>query len=96
MSAGCKLCRNGFLGNRFGQDVECVRGVLIDIDEAMEGWQRDVAYPPAPCEACEKCKGSGVRTSGNCGACRGTGWKSGRDESQQRLAAWAATAEPQP
>lgn len=45
----CSHCRNGFLENKFGQDVECVNGILIDIDEAYEGWQRDVAYPVAPC-----------------------------------------------
>jgi hypothetical protein len=49
MNATCTHCRNGFLDNRFGQDVECVNGVLIDIDEAHEGWQRDVVYPVAPC-----------------------------------------------
>lgn len=47
----CRHCRNGFLDNQFGADVECVNGVLIDIDEATEGWQRDVVYPPAPCIA---------------------------------------------
>ncbi len=45
----CSHCKNGFLDNRFGADVECVNGVLIDIDVAMEGWQRDVHYPVAPC-----------------------------------------------
>lgn len=45
----CPHCRNGFLENKFGQDVECVNGVLIDIDEAHEGWQGDVNYPVAPC-----------------------------------------------
>ena len=33
----CQHCKNGFLDGRFGQDVECVNGVLIDIDEAHEG-----------------------------------------------------------
>lgn len=47
--SGCEHCRSGFLENRFGQDVECVNGVLIDIDVAHEGWQRDVNYPVAPC-----------------------------------------------
>lgn len=46
---GCKHCKNGFLDNRFGCDVECVNGVLIDIDEYHEGWQRDLCYPVAPC-----------------------------------------------
>lgn len=45
----CKHCRNGWLDNRFGEDVECVNGVLIDIDVFHEGWQRDVDYPVAPC-----------------------------------------------
>lgn len=48
MSA-CKHCRNGFLDNRFGQDVECVNGVLIDIDEFNEGRSPDVIRPVAPC-----------------------------------------------
>lgn len=45
----CPHCRIGFLENRYGQDVECVNGVLIDIDVAHEGAQRDVIYPVAPC-----------------------------------------------
>lgn len=46
----CQHCKNGqFEDQRFGQDVECVNGVLIDIDEAHEGWQRDLNYPVAPC-----------------------------------------------
>ncbi len=46
----CRHCRNGFFDNqRFGQDVECVNGILIDIDVAHEGWQRDTDYPVAPC-----------------------------------------------
>jgi hypothetical protein len=49
MSEACKHCRNGFLDNRLGQDVECVNGVLIDIDEFTEGWARDTVYPVAPC-----------------------------------------------
>ena len=44
----CKHCRNGFFDGRFGQDVECVNGVLIDIDEAHDG-PRDVCHPVAPC-----------------------------------------------
>jgi hypothetical protein len=39
----------GFLENRFGQDVECVNGVLIDIDEWHEGLSPDVIRPVAPC-----------------------------------------------
>ncbi len=45
----CPHCQNGFLDNRFGQDVECVNGILIDIDVYHEGHQRDVCYPVAPC-----------------------------------------------
>lgn len=47
--ATCEHCKNGFLDNEFGADVECVNGILIDIDVAHEGWQRDVNYPVAPC-----------------------------------------------
>lgn len=50
----CKHCRNGFFdpkgsGFYFGQDVECVNGVLIDIDEFNEGHGPDVVRPVAPC-----------------------------------------------
>lgn len=46
----CQHCQNGHFANaRFGQDVECVNGILIDIDTAHEGWQLDVEYPVAPC-----------------------------------------------
>ncbi len=86
----CEHCRNGFLGNRFGEDVECVNGVLIDIDVAHEGWQRDFVYPPAPCEACHVCGGAGYEhETGDCPVCNGTGWRSGRNESQDRLKQWA-------
>lgn len=86
----CQQCRNGFLGNRYGQDVECVNGVLIDIDVAHEGWQLDVDYPPAPCMACARCGGSGqTRAARKCRYCRGTGWKSKQNESQERLTDWA-------
>lgn len=47
---GCALCQNGwFHDQRYGEDVECVNGVLIDIDVATEGWSRDTLYPVAPC-----------------------------------------------
>lgn len=54
MGATCKHCRDGFFdpnsgGHYFGQDIECVNGVLIDIDEYHEGWPRDVIKPVAPC-----------------------------------------------
>ena len=46
----CKHCRTGWFDDqRFGCDVECVNGILIDIDVAHEGWQRDLEYPVAPC-----------------------------------------------
>lgn len=45
----CDKCEGGFLHNKYGQDVECVNGVLIDIDEYMEGWDRSTNYPVAPC-----------------------------------------------
>lgn len=48
----CVHCVNGFFqGHRFGLDVECVNGILIDIDEAYEG-ARDVIHPVAPCHPC--------------------------------------------
>jgi hypothetical protein len=87
MTDKCTHCKNGYLG--IG-DIECVNGVMIDIDVAHEGWQHDVAYPPAPCEACRKCSGSGQRGRGNCRACMGTGWCGGTNESQERLADWAS------
>lgn len=50
MNGNCKHCQNGwFHDQRFGQDVECVNGVLIDIDVYTEGWEPDLAYPIAPC-----------------------------------------------
>jgi hypothetical protein len=46
----CAHCRNGYFDDqRFGEDVECVNGVLIDIDVAHEGYHQDVSYPLAPC-----------------------------------------------
>ena len=45
----CKHCTNGwFSQSQFGQDVECVNGILIDIDEAHDG-PSDVCHPVAPC-----------------------------------------------
>lgn len=53
MSERCAHCQNGWFHDmRFGIDVECVNGVLIDIDVAHEGWQRDTLYPVAPCHPC--------------------------------------------
>lgn len=70
----CKHCRSGFLENKFGQDVECVNGVLIDIDVAHEGWQRDVDYPVAPCHPMWVKQQAGEDFENDC---------------QRRLAAWA-------
>ena len=54
MSGDCAHCRSGWFdpksgGFYFGQDVECVNGVLIDIDEFNEGCALDVIRPVAPC-----------------------------------------------
>jgi len=48
-SAACTHCKNGWFDGRYGEDVECVNGVLIDIDVAHEGWETDLSYPVAPC-----------------------------------------------
>lgn len=63
----CAHCKNGFRGS----DVECVNGVLIDIDVFTEGWERDVVYPPAPCHPgyCDGCNGTGERDGGDCIQC---------------------------
>lgn len=87
-ASGCQHCRTGYLDRG---DLECVNGVLVDIDVAHEGWQRDVAYPPAPCMACKKCGGTGGRGRGQCRSCNGSGWRSGQNESQERLSDWAAS-----
>lgn len=71
----CQHCRTGFLENKFGQDVECVNGVLIDIDLAHEGWQRDVDYPVAPCHPMWARQRVG---------------KSFKNDCQRRLSEWAA------
>lgn len=47
--ADCKHCISGWFDGRFGQDVECVNGVLIDIDEWHEGHATNVVRPVAPC-----------------------------------------------
>lgn len=50
MGERCQHCLNGwFSDHRFGPDVECVNGILIDIDVYHDGYQRDVNYPVAPC-----------------------------------------------
>lgn len=68
----CPHCKNGFLGNRFGADIECVNGILIDIDEAHEG-PSDVCYPVAPCHPRWSDQQAGRRFS---------------DDSRERLATW--------
>lgn len=86
----CQFCENGFRGS----DVECVNGVLIDIDEYHEGWQDDVIYPPAPCHPnfCKPCNGSGWCPDGvesdsdDCPTCEGTGYVGGNSDCQERLA----------
>jgi hypothetical protein len=79
----CKHCRNGFRGS----DVECVNGVLIDIDEYTEGWPRDHSYPPAPCHVdyCSSCCGTGEDDGGDCAKCDGSGYMGGRNDCQKRL-----------
>ena len=66
----CKHCQNGYFP---GSETECVNGVLIDVDEAHEGWRRDVCYPLAPCHP-EFGKPEEDQVN----------------DSQERLAAWAA------
>jgi hypothetical protein len=82
MTHRCAHCRNGYL--RMG-DIECVNGVMIDIDTAHEGWHRDEDYPPAPCTACSECNGRGD----GCVACKETGWTGGINRSQELLEEWA-------
>ncbi len=46
----CAHCQSGwFHDQRVGTDVECVNGVLIDIDVYTEGHDPSVVYPVAPC-----------------------------------------------
>lgn len=78
----CKHCQHGwFDGQPFGQDVECVNGVLIDIDVAHEGWQTDVIYPVAPCHPMW--------------ARQAAGDESFENDCQERLAEWATPSTPQ-
>ena len=82
MSENCKHCQNGwFEGQRFGEDVECVNGVLIDIDIAAEGWERDMIYPVAPCHPCW----GKQRTDPD--------HETWENDCQERLEAWAAGAD---
>ncbi len=76
MSSNCKHCRNGFFeGQRYGQDVECVNGVLIDIDVAHEGYPRDTVFPVAPCHPMWKRQQAGDESWYN--------------DSQERLDTWS-------
>lgn len=81
----CKHCQNGQLHG----DIECVNGVVIDIDEFTEGYPRDVIYPAAPCHPnyCRTCLGHGDHDGGDCPDCEGTGYRGAKNDSQQRLAA---------
>lgn len=45
----CSTCDKEQLAARFGENIECVNGVLIDIDEAMAGWDNRANYSVAPC-----------------------------------------------
>ena len=72
----CKHCNNGhFPEQQFGQDVECVNGVLIDIDVAHDGWSPDTVYPVAPCHPKWRAQKAGRRFD---------------NDSQERLEEWAA------
>ena len=78
----CTHCRDGYFGDqRFGQDVQCVNGVLIDIDVAYEGWQPDLEYPVAPCHPHWLDQYEDIDFA---------------NDSQERLNAWADCGERQP
>lgn len=87
-------CQGG-LRCPLGGDYECINGVCIDIDVYTEGWELDLIYPPAPCHPnrCERCSGSGEASEDDanrlnrddCPGCRGTGYKGGAVDCQQRL-----------
>jgi DNA-binding winged helix-turn-helix (wHTH) protein len=87
--AGGKRCN-------LGGDLECINGIVIDVDEFTEGWDPHVNYKPAPCHPlwCEPCKGTGeagpeVADSDDCPSCQGTGYRGGKGDSQERLRAEA-------
>lgn len=76
MADTCRHCQNGwFQDQRYGQDVECVNGILIDIDVAHEGRMTDVDYPVAPCHPmwAQQCAG-----------------KPFPNDSQERLDGWSS------
>lgn len=91
MSRDCTHCTNGHIAG----DVECINGVLIDIDEFTEGHQRDLIYPPAPChpDYCNACEGSGEHDFGDCDKCGGTGYRDKRIDCNKRLLAHAGLTE---
>ena len=94
MTKRCAYCSDGFLG--CGEE-HCMNGVRIDIDVYNESYDPTICYPAAPCCACRACKGTGVNPQQNadtddCQVCNGTGWASGREESQRRLASDVRTA----
>jgi len=78
MGEKCPHCQNGNFDNRFGEDVECVNGVLIDIDRAYEGWDPHLNYPVAPCHPMWARQQAGDEDFDN--------------DCQERLEAWADCA----
>jgi hypothetical protein len=64
-----------FDDQRFGQDVECVNGVLIDIDTAHDGYCPETLYPVAPCHPMWERQLAGDNFP---------------NDSQERLASWCA------
>ena len=67
---------------RIAGDIECCDGIVMDVDEYREGWQRDVIYQPHDCNPrfCATCSGTGevpaniASDSDDCPNCEGTGW----------------------
>ena len=81
----CPHCKNGWMGS----DVECVNGILIDIDEFTEGYALDVWRRPAPCHPrrCTACAGTGEEDGGDCDTCEGSGYIGPSDYEERLLAA---------
>ncbi len=80
----CKHCVNGYLNS----DIECKNGILIDLDEYLEGPPHDHIYPPAPCHPnyCVACGGTGhIADDGDCKECGGSGYIGGKNDSRSRL-----------
>jgi len=70
-------CRKYF---GYGHDMECVQGIIIDIDEYTEGCQTNLIRPPCECnpKRCKTCNGSGNKEYecggiGDCPDCN-CGW----------------------